>query len=575
MFDVTDDVNGPQMLHELAVATAGVLDPQAVAHLAIGCARRLVGAGLVTLYLVDHTSDMLRPFAATDPRVVGQDVPVPAGVGALGRAFTSGEALVISDYARWEGAMPSANPGSGAATAVPLWASGKVFGVMGVTFEQAQKVPEEHVEILQLLTAQIAPVIQVARLHARTERVRRVTDAALAHLPDSSLEQMLVTRVAEVLGVDQVGLLVLDDSGEWFTLRSAVGLTTSVTGERAAGGGFVGRVTEDRRVVSAQVEQSADLGSPVLRDTGIRSVLGAPMFVAGRLTGVLLAGSADRHDFSPEDAEMLQMVTDRIASHVDRMRIFEAERRATTEVSAQRARLYAILEQIPSGVVVLDRTGKIVLRNAASRRIAGNHHDWSRPLADQVSDFMIRDMDGRLLQPEETPGARALRGERMVEFEGLMRPPGSNADITVRIAAVPLRATDGQIDGALIVYTDVTREKLALRDLQATALNHARLLGQLAEKERLLSVMINPAPTHAHRDSDADAERKRLERLTPREVEILQLLVSGLSPRQIPTRLNLSAGTVKNHIGHVVAKLEVEDRAQAVLLAVRLGVRPT
>lgn len=59
--------------------------------------------------------------------------------------------------------------------------------------------------------------------------------------------------------------------------------------------------------------------------------------------------------------------------------------------------------------------------------------------------------------------------------------------------------------------------------------------------------------------------------LSEREVEILKLLSQGLSNPEIAARLFLSEGTVRNYVSSILAKLEVTDRTQAALLALRAG----
>ncbi len=56
------------------------------------------------------------------------------------------------------------------------------------------------------------------------------------------------------------------------------------------------------------------------------------------------------------------------------------------------------------------------------------------------------------------------------------------------------------------------------------------------------------------------------EGLTGREREVLRLLATGLSNKGIGRRLNLAEGTIKNYMTNILAKLEVEDRTQAVLI---------
>jgi DNA-binding NarL/FixJ family response regulator len=62
-----------------------------------------------------------------------------------------------------------------------------------------------------------------------------------------------------------------------------------------------------------------------------------------------------------------------------------------------------------------------------------------------------------------------------------------------------------------------------------------------------------------------------LDRLTPREREVLVLIGRGYPNKRIARELAVSEKTVKTHVGHVFAKLGVTDRTQAAIVAVRAG----
>ncbi len=67
-------------------------------------------------------------------------------------------------------------------------------------------------------------------------------------------------------------------------------------------------------------------------------------------------------------------------------------------------------------------------------------------------------------------------------------------------------------------------------------------------------------------------EAPEVDPLTPRELEVLELMRLGRTNRQIAEELVISLGTSKNHVEHIIAKLGVSDRTQAVVKALELGI---
>ena len=92
--------------------------------------------------------------------------------------------------------------------------------------------------------------------------------------------------------------------------------------------------------------------------------------------------------------------------------------------------------------------------------------------------------------------------------------------------------------------------------------------------ERLIAEHVSRA-AQAEDNSEAQARLGTLERLTPREREVLTLIARGLSNDEISERLVLSPATVKTHINRTLAKLGLSSRAQLVVVAYEEGlVRP-
>jgi len=103
---------------------------------------------------------------------------------------------------------------------------------------------------------------------------------------------------------------------------------------------------------------------------------------------------------------------------------------------------------------------------------------------------------------------------------------------------------------------------------------------QLAEAVRLVAAgdaLLAPAITRrlveefVRRPPPGSGPPAELSQLTERELEVLKLIARGLSNAEIAAELYLSEATVKTHITHVLTKLNLRDRVQAVVLAYESG----
>jgi two-component system, NarL family, response regulator LiaR len=83
--------------------------------------------------------------------------------------------------------------------------------------------------------------------------------------------------------------------------------------------------------------------------------------------------------------------------------------------------------------------------------------------------------------------------------------------------------------------------------------------------------LIDPAVAARLVETLENGRDERVEQLTPREREVLALIGRGFANKRIARELGIAEKTVKVHVSHVLAKLDVADRTQAALYAVREG----
>jgi GAF domain-containing protein len=178
------------------------------------------------------------------------------------------------------------------------------------------------------------------------EALLRVSDAALATLSLDALLATLLERIAEVLRTDTAAVLLLDEATGELVARAAKGIEEEVEqGVRIPlGKGFAGRIAAERRAVTIDDVDHADILNPILREKGIRSLLGVPLLVEGRVLGVLHVGTLTPRKFTEHDRDLLQLAADRAALAIEHAQLYE-ERRLTTAL--QEALLPQQLVTIP------------------------------------------------------------------------------------------------------------------------------------------------------------------------------------------------------------------------------------
>jgi DNA-binding NarL/FixJ family response regulator len=206
--------------------------------------------------------------------------------------------------------------------------------------------------------------------------------------------------------------------------------------------------------------------------------------------------------------------------------------------------------------------------------LVDDHATFREPLAfmfDREPDFEVVAQAGTLAEARSV-----LEGVDLAVVD-LNLPNGDGTELIGELRAVNPR-------GMVLVLTASSEREVHARAVEAGAagvlhksvrikevIDAAR---RLAAGEAILSAdefveLMRLAGRRRERDHEA---QRAIEKLTPREREVLLALADGLSDKDIAERLHVGVGTVRNHIVSIFGKLEVHSRLQALVFAVRHGV---
>ena len=127
-------------------------------------------------------------------------------------------------------------------------------------------------------------------------------------------------------------------------------------------------------------------------------------------------------------------------------------------------------------------------------------------------------------------------------------------------------------DARIIVLTTYDSDEEIYRGLRAGAKGY---LLKDSEPEELLTAIrtVNRGQQYISPNVAAKlVQRMTAPELSDRELEVLQLVGQGMNNQEISTALKISESTVKTHINRILSKLEVKDRTQAAIIALKRGI---
>jgi signal transduction histidine kinase len=300
------------------------------------------------LLLDEETNELVARAAVGIEEEVEQGVRIPVGGGFAGRVAAQRQAVILDDVDHADVLNPILREkGIKSMLGVPLLAGGQLLGVLHVGVLTHRVFDQGDVELLQFAGDRAAIAIEHARAfeaerkaRRRVEHVQAVTDAALAHLELEDLFSVLLPRIREILEADTCAVLLKEGDSNELLARAAVGIEEEVEqGVRIPIGlGFAGRIAASLQPVILPDVDHADVLNPILREKGIKSMLGVPLIVGDEALGVIHVGTLVHRRFTREDVELLQLVAQRVALAIERARVHEQ----TVQLDALKANFVAI-----------------------------------------------------------------------------------------------------------------------------------------------------------------------------------------------------------------------------------------
>src|SRR5499426_2442606 len=217
--------------------------------------------------------------------------------------------------------------------------------------------------------------------------------------------------------------------------------------------------------------------SPFRLDTADWERLTLFLITSGLVNWLILMMRSARQEVEARARDAIQRQIELEAQIVEREQARAEREWLITELETERARLNAIVEHIPAGVLLAEApSGRIVMGNPQVERILG-HPVILSPDIESYRDWMLAyDVNGRRVEGRESVLARTFQGE-VVTGQEILYHRGDGINAWINVSGAPISDAGGSIVGGVVLITDIDEEKRASETLR---INQERL--NLAQK---------------------------------------------------------------------------------------------
>jgi signal transduction histidine kinase/DNA-binding NarL/FixJ family response regulator len=592
-----------ETLREVVESISSELDQERLLHRIVAAAVELLRAYGGAVGLAQPNGDALSLAALVNiPEEPG--TLIPAGTGVMGLALSERGPVVVRDYADLPAPIPlEALYHLAPWLAVPIFWQGAITGVFGIcAADPSRQFTDDDVQVLTLFAKHAAIAIENARLYQQSRELavteernrlaREIHDTLAQSLTgmilqiqavDELLEREPVQARAELQSLQHLARTALDDAR-----RSVWGLRPPILEEATLGealerrlqeasrqAAFTGRFSTSGRprpltpAIEAGIYRIAQESiTNVVRHAQAKVVVVQLRFDPGELVLVVQddgRGIAGGQQPGANGGYGLTSMQERARLMGGAMTL-ESEEGRGTRVEVRVPYLVSQLDIAAHG----PREAGPGPENWPIRVLVADDHDVARHgiirMIESNSDIVV--IAEAATGQEALARARHLRPD--VALMDVQMPGMSGIDVIrainsenlgVRAIILTTYARDDVIfDGIRagargFLLKDISAEELARA---VRIVNQGQSLLQPVVATRLVEQIGRMARPQPDRDQ-----------LTPRELDVLRLLVEGARNKEISARLHISHGTVRFHVGNIFQKLGVSSRTEAVRLALQ------
>lgn len=338
-----------ELLHRITESIASNLDLEVVLKEIVTLVVELTKADACLIYLLNKMEDalVLRASKIPHPKLIGQ-VRVEIGEGITGWVAREERLVAISENAvedpRFKFFQRLPEDRYQAFLSAPVVSKRGVIGVLNVQHEKPHHHLKGDIALMSTIGHQVGHAIENARLYDEMKKkamqidtLSRVSKTITSDKYIEEILNLIVTMTAGMMNSKICSIMILDEAREDLKIVATQSLSEEYRRKANVkmGESLAGRALKENRPVSVvDVAKDPNYRFPDLaKKEGLSSMLSVPMMIKGRAVGVLNSYTSERHRFTPEEINLLQVVANQAAVAIE-----------NTSLSEQSSAMQAALE---------------------------------------------------------------------------------------------------------------------------------------------------------------------------------------------------------------------------------------